>query len=164
MCCRKKLVLSIKLFVFLCRISSVDHWRWTQHWLKFDGKLLYQHEMTQPSPVMQFQWWWYLAHFEPMWNDMNNWETAFIHSFCISLTLNELFINWTHLLSTDGAVTPSAAAPLRCSRDVLAEGKMSHDCGKVLPVAQTLTCWKWWDIFGISFVWTTVEKFNIWHQ
>lgn len=50
-------------------------------------------------------------------------------------------------------------ASLHHGWDLELEGNVSH-----YACCCVCTCWLWWDNLGISFVWTAVEKFQIWHQ
>lgn len=59
-------------FLFTCPLLSVKCWI-SSHFL-----------------IMQFQWWWYLAHFDPMWNDTNIWGAAAMIPLTFTITLNVL--------------------------------------------------------------------------
>lgn len=105
---------------FSCRALSEDTWR---------GRLLESHgesssfSASKEWTSQQFQWWWYLAHFDPMWNDMNNWETASL-KMTPSLTKAwfSIFLNMCSKMSSIHRCSTASAAWWRCG-GVLSKGK-----------------------------------------
>lgn len=86
-----------------------------------------------------------------MWNNTNFWETATCDQFvkfycctpvCILITFNSLLRQVSELLQT-------------WWRSKVRSGLVCRNSAR---------CCKWWDLYGISFVWTAVEKLNLWRR